>query len=136
MQKHQAEICIPGVCVCEFVSLKGRRKKKRVCLNIKSLRLLNPAAPTCSWPCAAFDTYEWFTPALEYLLTIECVEGGWVDAGGVSIPPPHLPILTPPTPSYFPLLQSHTPSLHSSPPQTRTTTLHSTRNNCFCLEGV
>lgn len=43
---------------------------------------------------------------------------------------------SPPTPSYFPLLQSHTPSLHSSPPQTRTTTLHSTRNNCFCLEGV
>lgn len=45
-------------------------------------------------------------------------------------------LLTPPTPSYFPLLQSRTPSLHSSPPQTRTTTLHSARNNCFCLEGV
>lgn len=64
---------------------------------------------------------------------------------GVSIPPPPPPLphpsLPPPssgptTPSYFPLLQSRAPSLHSSSPQTRTTTLHSTRNNCFCLEGV
>lgn len=63
---------------------------------------------------------------------------------GVSIPPPPPPTPnpTPPpssgptTPSYFPLLQSRAPSLHSSSPQTRTTTLHSTRNNCFCLEGV
>lgn len=58
---------------------------------------------------------------------------------GVSIPPPpplpH-PSSGPTTPSYFPLLQSRAPSLHSSSPQTRTTTLHSTRNNCFCLEGV
>lgn len=52
------------------------------------------------------------------------------------LPPHPLIHLTPPTPSYFPLLQSHTPSLHPSLPQTRTTTLHSTRNNCFCLEGV
>lgn len=74
----------------------------------------------------------------------ECVEDEGVDAVGVSIPPSLLLLLplnspsssTPPTPSYFPLLQSHTPSLHSSLPQTRTTTLHSTRNNCFCLEGV
>ena len=59
--------------------------------------------------------------------------GGWGDAGGVRAP---LILPSPPTPSYFPLLQSHTPYLYPSLPQTRTTTLHSTRNNCFCLEGV
>lgn len=55
------------------------------------------------------------------------------DAGGVRAP---LILPSPPTPSYFPLLQSHTPYLYPSLPQTCTTTLHSTRNNCFCLEGV
>lgn len=30
MQKHETEICIPGVCICEFVSLKGRKKKEFV----------------------------------------------------------------------------------------------------------
>lgn len=48
-RNHETAVCVLGVCICEYVLLRGR--KRRVCLNIKSLRLLNSAASMRRYVC-------------------------------------------------------------------------------------